>query len=87
MKVKVYSSPSCTFCDSVKTYLKDKEVEFEEVDVTASQEALDELKEKTGCLSVPVITVYDEEKTDTINSVILGFDKDKLDEALNLCTS
>jgi len=76
MKIKIYSSPSCTFCESLKKYFLEKRVEFEEIDVTSSKQALDELMEKTGMLSVPVTLIDDK--------VIIGFDKNEIDKTLNL---
>lgn len=55
-------------------YLKSKNVEFEERNVSADPEARKELMMK-GLRSVPVISIEGEED-------IVGFDKAKLDEIL-----
>ena len=74
--VKVFSTPTCPYCVTLKDYLKDKNIEFEDIDVSADKSQLDEMVEKSGQMGVPVITINDE--------VIVGFDKEKIDKALNL---
>jgi glutaredoxin 3 len=75
-KVKVYSTPTCVYCITVKSFLKEKNIDFEEVDVSQDKEAADQMIEKTGQMGVPVIEINDE--------VIIGFDKEKIIKALNL---
>ena len=75
-KVVVYSSPDCVYCYSVKGYLDDKGIEYEEINIYDDTEAYDEMKEFSGQDSVPVTVVGEE--------VIVGWDKDKLKEALEL---
>ena len=75
-KVKVYSTPTCTFCKQAKQFLKDNNVEFENIDVSADQRAAEEMIEKTGQMGVPVIEVD--------NEVVIGFDKAKLEKLLKL---
>jgi len=36
-KVKVFSTPTCPYCHMAKDYLKDKKVEFEDIDVSSDQ--------------------------------------------------
>ena len=62
------------FCDKVKEYLSQKQILFEDRDVTKDASALPELK-KLGFMTTPVTVVGDK--------VIVGFDVPKLDEALN----
>lgn len=57
----------------VMDYLKEKDVSFEEKNVSTDASARKELM-KAGFMGVPVIYVGDE--------VIQGFDKEKLDEML-----
>lgn len=74
--ITVYTTPTCVFCKAVKDYLKDKKKEFKEVDLTTDQTAAKWVFENTGQLAVPVIKFDD-------NSVVIGFDRPKLDAALN----
>jgi glutaredoxin 3 len=73
-KVVVYSTPTCSHCVSVKKYLKEKGVDYTDLNVAEDQAARAEMIEKTGRMAVPVIMVDDE--------VVVGFNKTKLDELL-----
>lgn len=76
MKVKIYTTPACPYCVMAKDFLKEKKIEFEEVDVTKDQKALNEMIEKTGQVGVPVIEFDDK--------VIVGFNRKELKKALKL---
>ncbi len=75
MTVKIYTTPTCPFCKMTKKFLTEKNVDYEEVDVTASKENAKEMIEKSGQRSVPIID-YDGE-------IIVGFDKKRLKELVN----
>lgn len=74
-KIKVYSTETCPWCKKLKAYLKEKNVEFEDIDVSVNQEAMNEMTEKSGQMGVPVI--------DIDGTIIVGFDKPKLESALS----
>ncbi len=74
--VKVYSTPVCPYCEMAKSFLKENNVKFEEIDVSKNREAAIEMVEKSGQMSVPVITIDDE--------VIVGFDREKIKRALKI---
>lgn len=76
MKVKIYTAPYCHFCDAAKEYLSKNDVEFEEVNVQADQNAAREMIAKTGQTAVPVLEID--------GKIIVGFDQKKLAEALRL---
>jgi glutaredoxin 3 len=75
-KVKVFSTPSCPYCVTLKEYLKEKGVDFEDLDVSQDETALDEMTEKSGQMGVPVVLIDD--------AVVIGFDKEKINELLNI---
>ena len=75
-KVKIYSTPTCVYCVTLKEFFKEKGVEFEEVDVSLNEEAAREMIMKTGQMGVPVVEIGEE--------VIVGFDRDKIIQALGL---
>ncbi len=75
-KVKVYSTPTCPYCIRAKQFLKDNNIEFEDVDVSANQEKAQEMVDETGQMGVPVIKIDDE--------IIVGFDKDAISKSLNI---
>ncbi|MBU0709833.1 MAG: glutathione S-transferase N-terminal domain-containing protein [Candidatus Omnitrophica bacterium] len=74
--VKVYSTPTCPWCIKVKQFLKDNNVNFENVDVASNQQAAEEMVEKSGQMGVPVLDIEGE--------IILGFDKDKIKTKLGI---
>lgn len=76
VKVIVYSTTICPWCHRVKDYLKQHNIKFEEKNVQEDQEAAHEMVEKSGQMGVPVI--------DIDGKIIVGFDKEKIDEALNI---
>ena len=74
IKVKVYSTPTCPYCTMAKDFLKDLNVEFEDIDVAEDQAAAKEMVEKSGQMGVPVILIGDK--------VIVGFNKPAIEKAL-----
>jgi len=75
-KVKIYSTPTCPFCIRAKQYLKDNGIAFEDIDVSANQQTVEEMVAKTGQMGVPVL--------DIDGDIIVGFDKERIKEALGL---
>ena len=75
-KVTVYSTLSCPFCVRAKDYLKENNIEFEEVDVSTNQERVKEMIEKSGQMGVPVIEIDGE--------IVTGFDKSKISKLLGI---
>jgi len=61
------------FCSQAKEYLSQKNIQFEDKDITKDGFALEELK-KLGYMTTPVLVVG--------SSVIVGFDQAKIDVAL-----
>lgn len=74
MKIKVYTTPTCPYCIQVKKFLKEKGHEFEEIDVMASEEAMDEQKRISGQMGVPVIDIN--------GQIIVGWNMQALEEQL-----
>ncbi len=76
MKVKVYSTPSCPWCRAVKEFLKNHNIEFEDIDVSVDQDAAKEMVLKSGQMGVPVIEIDE--------NIVVGFNKPLLEELLGL---
>lgn len=74
--VKVYSTNSCPWCVKAKNYLKSVNVEFEELNVQEDMVARDEMISKSKQMGVPVLDIN--------GTIIVGFDKNSIDKALNL---
>lgn len=75
MNITVYSTPTCPYCIMAKDYLKEKNIPFEDVDVSADREKAREMIQKSGQRGVPVI--------DAAGTIIVGFDKNRLEEILS----
>ena len=73
-KVIVYSTSTCPYCVMAKDWLKQKKVEFDDINVGIDQDKAKEMIKKSGQMGVPVIDVDGE--------VIIGFDRPKLEIAL-----
>lgn len=76
MRVIVYSTSTCPWCERVKDFLKEKKVKFEEKNVGEDREAVEEMIEKSGQQGVPVI--------DVDGKIVVGFDEDKLRKLLKI---
>lgn len=55
-KITVYGKPNCHNCDMTKRFLKSKEIDFEYIDVTIDQGALDAIRVH-GYQQLPVVSV------------------------------
>jgi len=75
-KVKIYSTPSCIYCFSLKEFLKERGVEFEDIDVSRDEKAAEEMIKKSGQMGVPVIEID--------GKLVVGFDKEKISRLLNI---
>lgn len=72
--IKVYSTNSCPWCHKAKEYLLTKKIAFDDINVSENQQALAEMIEKSGQRGVPVLDIK--------GTIIVGFDKEEIDEAL-----
>ena len=75
-KVKIFTTVSCPYCLTLKQFLKEQDIEFEEVDVGRDQKAAEEMIEKSGQMGVPV--------TEIDGQIVGGFDKQKISEILKI---
>ena len=76
MKVIVYSTPVCPYCDFAKQFLKENNIDFEAVDVSQDPRRAQEMIQKSGQMGVPVI--------DVDGQIVVGFNKVKLKQLLSL---
>jgi glutaredoxin 3 len=74
--VTIYSTPTCHFCHMAKEFFKENNVSFTEYNVLTDLEKRQEMIDKSGGLSVPVITIDDE--------VMVGFDQMKIASFLGI---
>ena len=74
--IKVFSTPTCSFCVTLKTFLTDHNIEFEEINVAEDKEGAKEMIEKSGQMGVPVMDIDGE--------IVVGFDKKRIVELLKI---
>ena len=55
--VKLYTTPSCTFCIRAKRLLESRGIPFEEVDVGGDDALREEIMQRTGRRTVPQIFI------------------------------
>lgn len=75
-RVTVYSTPSCTWCTTLKRHLDQHGVKYREIDVSKDQKAAEQMVKKSGQQGVP--------QTDINGQMIIGFDKTKINSLLGL---
>ncbi len=75
-RVTVYTTPTCTWCNTIKTYFREKNINFTEVNVAADQARAEEMVRKSGQQGVP--------QTDINGQVVVGFDKNRINELLGI---
>jgi glutaredoxin-like YruB-family protein len=74
--VTMYTTPTCSFCSSLKAYLNEKKVHFSEIDVSKDHEAAHEMVQRSGQQGVPQTVIN--------GHVVIGFDRKKIDQLLNI---
>jgi glutaredoxin-like YruB-family protein len=77
-RVTIYTTPSCSWCTTLKTYLKKNGINFREIDVSRDQKSAEEMQRRSGQMGVP--------QTDINGEIIVGFDKNKLNKLLGIQT-
>ncbi|MBC7708003.1 NrdH-redoxin [Polaromonas sp.] len=72
--VTVYSATWCAFCHAAKDYFDKNGVKYTDKDVEADPKFAEESVTKSGQRGIPVIEIN--------NTIIVGFDRPKIDAAL-----
>ena len=75
-KVRLFTTPTCAYCFTLKEFFKEHQIEFEDVDVAKDEKAREEMIEKSKQMGVPVVDIDGE--------FIIGFDKEKIVKLLKL---
>lgn len=74
--ITIYSTPTCVYCKTLKEYLTSKNLPYQEIDVSENEKELEKMVAISGQMGVPV--------TDFDGEVVIGFDKERIDEILKL---
>jgi len=75
-QVTVYSTPSCSWCTTLKTYLDQHQVRYREVNVASDTAAAEAMVRRSGQQGVP--------QTDINGQMIVGFDKNRINQLLDI---
>lgn len=76
LKVLIYSSPDCAYCYTVKSFLEDNELEYEEINIYEDDEGYEEMKRISKQEDVPVTVIGE--------NIVVGWDKERLKELLEV---
>lgn len=75
-KITIYTTQTCAYCKMAKAFFKENNVSYDEKDVTVDDKAREEMIQKSGSMTVPVI--------DVDGQIIVGFDKPALEKLIGL---
>ncbi|MBN1340782.1 MAG: hypothetical protein JXA03_15745 [Bacteroidales bacterium] len=74
--VTVYTTPTCSWCNTIKTHFRKHGIRYREVDVSRNQSAAEEMQRKSGQMGVP--------QTDIGGEIVVGFDKQRINTLLGI---
>jgi len=75
-EVKVYSTPTCPWCQKTKKFLEEHDIAYQDFNVAADKSARDEMVKKSGQMGVPVIEID--------GDIVVGYDEGWLKQKLGL---
>ncbi len=75
-QVTVYTTPSCSWCTTLKTYLDQQKVQYREVNVASDTAAAENMVRRSGQQGVP--------QTEINGQMIVGFDKTRINQLLKI---
>jgi len=75
-RVTVYSTPTCSWCNTLKTHLRKHRIRFTDIDVSQDQAAAQAMVQRSGQQGVP--------QTDIEGEMIIGFDKNRINTLLGI---
>lgn len=75
-KIRIFSTPTCPYCETLKEFLKERGIEFEDIDVSKNAAAVEEMVQKSGQMGVPVVEID--------GKIVVGFDREQISKLLNI---
>jgi len=74
--VIVFTTPTCSYCNTAKMYLRQKGVRFKEVDISKDDAAARDVLKRSHQQGVPVLDIG--------GKIVVGFDRPKIDRLLGM---
>lgn len=74
--VVVYTTPTCSWCTTLKRHLDNHKIKYREIDVSSDQKAAEAMVRKSGQQGVP--------QTEINGQMIVGFDRERINRLLNI---
>jgi len=84
MALTIYSTPKCEYCKLAKEFCKERHIEYCEVDVAHNRQHAEEMRQKSGQATTPVIVIPAVDSVTGHEEVIVGFNRDRLTGFLGL---
>ncbi|RCW36578.1 glutaredoxin domain-containing protein [Marinilabilia salmonicolor] len=75
-QVIVYSTPTCSWCRTLKDYLKNNQIQFRDIDVSKDEKAATEMVKRSGQQGVPQSLID--------GQVVVGFDRNRINSLLGI---
>jgi glutaredoxin-like YruB-family protein len=75
-QVTVYTTPTCSWCTTLKTYLDQQKIRYREINVAADTSAAEAMVRKSGQQGVP--------QTEINGQMIIGFDRNRINQLLEI---
>jgi glutaredoxin-like YruB-family protein len=75
-QVTVYSTPTCSWCNTLKSWLQKNNIRYTDIDVSRDQKAAEALIRRSGQQGVP--------QTDIDGRIVVGFNQPLLKELLEI---
>ncbi len=75
-RVTVYSTPTCSWCNTLKAWLQKNNIQYRDIDVSRDEHAAEELVKRSGQQGVP--------QTEINGQIVVGFNQPRLQELLGI---
>ncbi len=73
--IKVYSTPTCPHCTTLKIFLDEKKLEYDDINVAIDNKARERMIKKTRQMTIPVVEID--------GKFVIGFDVNKIKKLLD----
>ncbi|MEF9952957.1 MAG: glutaredoxin domain-containing protein [Clostridium sp.] len=74
--VTIYTRTNCPWCTKLKSYLKNNNIIYNEINITTNEDGFNYMKQISNQSGVPI--------TDINGTIVIGYDKSSIDKLLNI---